>query len=108
MRTIKSLGGEAEASERFGMELQEYYRLSIRKAIVYVFYASTTFTFLPYCTSCLVLYYGGKLVQTGGIENGELISFVFYMQSLFSVFGSMGSMYSSVMSSLGASEKVFT
>ena len=46
-------------------------------------YAASTYTFLPQCTSCLVLYYGGKMLSEPHpeIQNGDLVSFVFYMQA---------------------------
>ena len=93
MRTVKAFHAEDELSARFGKHLKEYQRLSESSALVYFPFSAITYTFLPYCASCLVLYYGGKLVQHDGLGSGELVSFVFYMQSLFSSFNSMGSIY---------------
>ena len=42
----------------------------------YIFYSSLTFTFLPQCTSCLVLYYGKNALEAapplGGQEGSRL------------------------------------
>ena len=77
----------------------------MRTARIYFLYSSLTYTFLPYATYCLVLYYGAQLTNTPagctskgdhcGAEGGPpccemdgagLISFVLYMQSLFASF----------------------
>ena len=48
--------------------------------MAYFPFSALTYTFLPYAASCLVLYYGGKLIHHGALHSGELVSFVFYMQ----------------------------
>ena len=58
-------------------------------------------------TSCVVLFYGGKLIDSGEVKSGDLVSFAFYMQSLFQSFNSMGSIYAGMVQALGAADKVF-
>lgn len=89
-----------------------------RTAAAYFFYSSLTFTFLPYCTYCLVLFYGAQLTRTpAGCSSGEaapacelspanLVSFVFYMQSLFAAFQSLMSIYTGLAEAIGAANKV--
>ncbi len=60
----------------------------------------------PDCASCLVLYYGGKLVQNDELGSGDLVSFVFYMQSLFATFNSLGNIYVGLVQAVGAADKV--
>jgi ABC-type multidrug transport system fused ATPase/permease subunit len=93
VRTVKSLHAEAEMSERYAFHMAEYRRLSVWSAAAYFPFSALTYTFLPYAASCLVLYYGGKLIHRGHLSSGALVSFVFYMQSLFATFSSLGNIY---------------
>jgi len=93
VRTVKSLHAEAEMSARYAHHMAEYRRLSVNTATAYFPFSALTYTFLPYAASCLVLYYGGKLLHRDQLSSGDLVSFVFYMQSLFATFSSMGNIY---------------
>lgn len=87
-----------------------------RTAAAYFFYSSLTFTFLPYCTYCLVLYYGAQLTRSPAgcgagaakceLSAADLVSFVFYMQSLFAAFQSLMSIYTGLAEAVGAANKV--
>ena len=92
-------------SRRYAVHLKEYRRLSFFSAAVYFPFSALTYTFLPYCASCLVLFYGGQLVDNDRLSNGALVSFVFYMQSLFATFSSLGSIYVGLVQALGAADK---
>jgi ABC-type multidrug transport system fused ATPase/permease subunit len=86
--------------------MAEYRRLSVRNAMAYFPFSALTYTFLPYCASCLVLYYGGKLIRRDQLGAGILVSFVFYMQSLFATFSSLGNIYVGLVQAVGAADKV--
>jgi len=107
MRTVKSLHAEREMSERYSKYMSEYRALALKSAAAYFPYSALTFTFLPYCASCLVLYYGAKLIGNDKMKSGELVSFVFYMQSLFSTFTSMSNIYVGLVQAMGAADKVY-
>uniref|UniRef100_A0A0D3KWX0 ABC transmembrane type-1 domain-containing protein n=2 Tax=Emiliania huxleyi TaxID=2903 RepID=A0A0D3KWX0_EMIH1 len=62
-----------------------------------------TCAFLPYCAYCLVLYYGAPRCS---IDASGLVSFVFYMQSLFAAFTSIGNIYTALAQAVGAADKV--
>ena len=105
--TVKMFAAEEEESARFARAVKKLYRCCHEQAFYYFFYAASTYTFLPYCTSCLVLYYGGQLHDQGQVGGGDLVSFVFYMQSLFAAFSSLGQIYTGLVSAVGAADKVF-
>ena len=44
--------------------MAHYNECVVRTARLYYVYSSTTFTLLPYCAYCLVLYYGAQLTQS--------------------------------------------
>jgi len=52
-----------------------------------------------------VLYYGGKLIHHGHLSSGQLVAFVFYMQSLFNSFSTLGNIYVALVQALGAADK---
>ena len=116
--TVKAFAAEAEESRRYERGLADFLHTQWRQARVYFWYSSLTFTFLPYCTYCIVLYYGAQLTATpegcGGGEGSPLcqldppglVSFVFYMQSLLSAFNTLGSIYTGLAQAVGAADKV--
>ena len=139
MSTTRAFAAEKEESHRYGEGMSKYLSCVVRQARLYFFYSSATFTFLPYCTYCLVLFYGAQLINTPeGCSSGSaspppplppgyppnctlppsppapsceldgpgLVSFVFYMQSLFSAFQSLGSIYTALAAAVGAADKV--
>lgn len=107
MRTVKSLHAQEEMGHRYAKHMEEYRRLALKCAAVYFPFSALTYTFLPYCASCLVLYYGGKLIHKDKLQSGELVSFVFYMQTLFATFSSLGNIYVGLVQAVGAADKVF-
>ena len=116
--TTRAFAAEAAEEDNYAKGMKEYLDCCVRTARVYYVYSSTTFTFLPYCAYCLVLYYGAQLTQSPpGCGDGDgqtkcdiaasgLVSFVFYMQSLFSAFTSIGNIYTALAQAVGAADKV--
>ena len=49
--------------DRYGEGMSKYLGCVVRQARLYLFYSSATFTFLPYCTYCLVLFYGAQVTR---------------------------------------------
>ena len=54
-----------------------------------------------------VLLFGYKLARNATINAGELLSFVFYLQSLSDAINTLGDVYANFATALGASRKVF-
>lgn len=76
----------------YGVHLHEYYKLNVKEAWAYSFYACLT-SALPNFVTALVLFYGGKLVLSGEISSGKLVSFLLYLSSLSDAFNNMGSIF---------------
>lgn len=64
-------------------------------------------TLAPLITTVTVLYFGGHLVLQGTLKPGDLVSFVFYQQSLSQAINSMGDVFTGLMQAAGAADKVF-
>merc|ERR1711935_875524 len=106
MSTVKAFAAEAEEERRFDQAQQTFYQARLQIAWVYLPYSALTLTFLPQATACLVLYYGSQLVPSE-MSSGDLVSFVFYMQSLFDSFNSIGTVYTALVQAMGSADQIF-
>ena len=79
----------------------------MRQAWAYLGYGSFV-TLAPLITTVTVLYFGGHLVLEGFLKPGDLVSFVFYQQSLSQAISSMGDVFTGLMQAAGAADKVFS
>ena len=57
--------------------------------------------------TCLLLFYGGHVVDKGELRSGRLVSFMLLTQSLSDSFNTLADMYSNIADALGAADKVF-
>ena len=87
--------------------LEEYFRIGQKQAAAYSLWQSFN-TGLPNLMTCLLLYYGGRLVSKGELRSGRLVAFMLLTQSLSDSFNTLADMYSNIATALGAADKVFT
>jgi len=104
--TMRAFAAESEESDRYADAMSKYVHMCYRQARLYFFYSSLTYTFLPYCAYALVLFCASQLVHKASIDGAGLISFVIYMQTLFGAFNSVGDIFTSLATAIGASDKV--
>ena len=143
--TTRAFSAEGEESARYASGMQKYVGTVFRQARLYFFFSSLTFTFLPYLTYCLILFFAAQLIHTPEgcssagstssppppphllphgelaplaasaffdeppeceVDGPKLVSFVFYMQSLFAAFQSLGNIYTALAQAVGAADKV--
>jgi len=97
---------EGLEARRFQAKLLTYMQLQQRQARFYILYLSLTIS-LPNFTTALLLCYGGKLAMHGQIQAGQLLSFVFYLQTINGAFSTLGDFYSNIVQALGAATRVF-
>jgi len=106
MATVRSFAGEGLESRRFSEKLAAYLKLVAQQARFYIVYLACT-SMLPQFVTALVIFYGGKLAMEGHIKASNLVSFVFYLQTLNSNFSTLGDFYTSIVQALGAATRVF-
>lgn len=106
MTTVRAFSSERSEVDRYAFSLEEYMVIYARKTAAYGFYAFAT-TILPQLVTSLTLFYGGKLVLSGEMSGGDLVSFMLYQMSLASAFNSIADVFSGIMEALGAADKVF-
>jgi len=106
MLTVRSMAGEASVAIDFSAALRQYMAVGKRQALAYSAWQSFN-TGLPNFVTCLVLYYGGRLVADGSLQSGRLVSFMLLTQSLADSFNTLADMFSNIADALGAADKVF-
>ncbi|KAJ1471075.1 P-loop containing nucleoside triphosphate hydrolase protein [Baffinella frigidus] len=106
MRTVRSFGNEEREREEYRAKLDKLVALGFSQAYAYTGYMSFV-SASPLLVTVAVLFYGGHMVMVGSLKPGELISFVFYQQSLSQALGSIGDVFTGLMQAAGAAEKVF-
>lgn len=106
MSTVRAFDAAESELKEFEKCMQEYLGLNVRSAVVYCAYC-TAVVAQPNMVTAIVLFYGGLLVRNGDMSSGDLVSFLLYLQSLSDAFGSIGYIFSSLTSAVGAADKVF-
>ena len=106
MLTVRSMAAEPIVCADFADALQKYMRVGRLQALLYACWQSFN-TALPNLMTCLLLYYGGHIVDKGELRSGRLVSFMLLTQSLSDSFNTLADMYSSIADALGAADKVF-
>jgi hypothetical protein len=94
--TVRAFGAERREADRHADAMADYYDLNARQAGYYGGYAVVT-TALPSLVTALVLYVGGLLVQAGSLTSGTLVSFLLYQLNVAAAIGSMGDIFSGLM-----------
>ncbi|ELT94942.1 hypothetical protein CAPTEDRAFT_6286 [Capitella teleta] len=106
MRTVRSFANESDEVKRYDIKLQVTKKLKMKEAFAYAGYIWSNELF---ALSLIVatLYYGGHLVVNDALTGGSLVSFILYQMELGFALESISYVYSGLMESVGASEKVF-
>ena len=107
VRTVRSFAAEAKEGERYLACISRSYRLGAQKALAYGAFGGVIGTVGQYAV-CLVLWYGGTLCIQGQIGPGQLTSFLLYTIFIAVALGGLSDLFGTLMTALGASERVFT
>ncbi|XP_069491383.1 antigen peptide transporter 2-like isoform X1 [Ambystoma mexicanum] len=117
IRTVRSFAMEDEEVERYRAALLETHRLKTRRERVQTLYSLVrknltqmvvaVHQLMELATHVAMLYIGQHLVKTGSMSSGRLVSFILYQMEAGSHVRTMVHMYSQMILSVGAAEKVF-
>lgn len=105
-RTVRSFAKEPAEVRRYAGEIQDSYRHGRDRSWAYGGFAGAI-TFLSFGAITVVLWYGGRLVISGAMDAGTLVSFLLYTIFIAGALGNLSSLWGSLMSALGASERMF-
>ncbi|KAL5759895.1 hypothetical protein ACOSQ2_018733 [Xanthoceras sorbifolium] len=106
MRTVRVYGTEKAELERYNQWLGKLADISLRQSAAYGFW-NLSFNMLYHSTQVIAVLIGGMSILTGNITAEKLTKFILYSEWLIYSTWWVGDNLSSLMQSVGASEKVF-
>lgn len=102
---VKAFANEYYESNRYASSIAEMVRISLRFAKVRgLFFAFIIF--LLFGSVLFILWRGAYMVQDGQMDAGNLLSFVIYTVMIGGAIASLGTLYTTIASALGATERV--
>jgi subfamily B ATP-binding cassette protein MsbA len=106
IRTVQSFTREAEESRRYGGHLHEVVVAALKRAKLRgVFFG--VISFVAFGGVAAVLWQGGRLVLTGTLTAGALVSFLLYAIYVAAAVGALASLFGSYQEAIGAARRVF-
>jgi ABC transporter fused permease/ATP-binding protein len=106
VRTVRWFAREPAEIARYQAAVDHSYQLAARRALLLGGFNGVT-TFFGSAAVALVVWYGGRLVQSGSMTAGELIAFILYTVGVAVSIGALSGVYGDFMRAVGASERVF-
>uniref|UniRef100_UPI00398E437A antigen peptide transporter 2-like isoform X1 n=1 Tax=Pristiophorus japonicus TaxID=55135 RepID=UPI00398E437A len=106
IRTVRSFGTEDEESELYEQKLQETHQLKTKRDIVTAVYL-LYHRHVQLAMQVIMLYCGQYLIRTGQMTSGSLIAFILYQMDFGVYVRTLVHIYSEMIHSVGAAEKVF-
>ena len=102
---VKAFANELFESKRFSASVEKMVGISLNFAKVKgLFFAFIIF--LLFGSILFILWRGAYMVQSGSMEAGGLVSFVIYTVMIGGAIASLGTLYTTIASALGATERV--
>ncbi|XP_004674028.2 PREDICTED: antigen peptide transporter 1 [Condylura cristata] len=106
MPTVRSFANEEGEAQKFRQRLQEMKTLNQKQALAYSVNSWTT-SISGMLLKVGILYIGGKLVTSGAVSSGDLVTFVLYQMQFTTAVEVLLYTYPSVQKAVGSSEKIF-
>lgn len=104
-QVVKSFANEFYESLRYGKSVDEIVKISLSFGKVRGLFFSFIITVL-FGAIFYILYRGALLVESGSMEAGDLFSFIIYTGILGGAIASFGTLYATLASAVGATERV--
>ncbi|XP_029638148.1 ABC transporter B family member 27 [Octopus sinensis] len=106
LRTVRSFACENKVQQDYSEHIQKSYNIGKKLSAVQGTLDGSV-GFISYAAICLVLWYGGKLVNEKTVSPGLLTSFLLYTLQVAMAFAFLSSIYGDFMQAVGASSRVF-
>ena len=106
VRVVKSFTAEGLEAARYGTLISASYRVALRRAVFRAAFFSGII-FAMFSAISVVLYVGGRLVNSGGLTSGQLVQFLLYTLFVAGAVGALTGLYSQFQEALGASKRIF-
>lgn len=106
VRTVRSFGRERAEAALYARRVDEAFALQLKSTKAEAaFFGSVSFLANTYVV--IIMSYGGSLVVSGELSTGQLTSFILYATTMTTSVGAIIGVYSSLMSTVGSSQRVF-
>ncbi|XP_060470233.2 antigen peptide transporter 1 [Panthera onca] len=106
MPTVRSFANEVGEAQKFRQKLQDMKTLHQKEALAYAV-DLWTINLSEMLLKVGILYIGGRLVTSGAVSNGDLVTFILYQIQFTEVVQVLLSTYPKVQKAVGSSEKIF-
>ncbi|XP_066215939.1 antigen peptide transporter 1 [Saccopteryx leptura] len=106
MPTVRSFANEEGEAQKFRRKQQEMKTLSQKEAVAYAVNLWTS-SISGMLLKVGILYIGGRLVTSGAVSSGSLVTFVLYQMQFTTAVQVLLSCYPRVQKAVGSSEKIF-
>ncbi|XP_058589481.1 antigen peptide transporter 1 [Neofelis nebulosa] len=106
MPTVRSFANEEGEAQKFRQKLQDMKTLHQKEALAYAV-DLWTINLSEMLLKVGILYIGGRLVTSGAVSNGDLVTFILYQIQFTEVVQVLLSTYPKVQKAVGSSEKIF-
>ncbi|XP_046958741.1 antigen peptide transporter 1 [Lynx rufus] len=106
MPTVRSFANEEGEAQKFRQKLQNMKTLHQKEALAYAV-DLWTISLSEMLLKVGILYIGGRLVTSGAISSGDLVTFILYQIQFTTVVQVLLSTYPKVQKAVGSSEKIF-
>lgn len=106
IRTVRAFAREEREIERYGSAVDGSLTLARQRSRLGAIFAGAV-SFAGYGAVAAVLWYGGTLVLSGGMQVGDLTAFILYTLTVAFSFGAVSDLWADFMRAAGASERVF-
>ena len=106
VRVVKSFTAEGLEAARYGSLISASYRIALKRAAFRAAFFSGII-FAMFSAISVVLYVGGRLVNSGGLTPGQLVQFLLYTLFVAGAVGALTGLYSQFQEALGASKRIF-
>lgn len=106
VRVVQGFAREPLERERYGERINRVITVALKRARVRaLFFGAITFTTFTGVTA--VLWTGGRLVLSGDLTPGEMVSFLLYTVSIAAAIGALASFFTAYQEAVGAAVRVF-
>lgn len=106
VRVVQSFTAETMEQQRYGKGVTASLTYAIRRA-KWQALMSGIMSFLVFSSLALVLWYGGRLVMSGAMSPGNLVTFLFYGLQVGGTVASLTGLFNQFQEALGASGRIF-
>lgn len=106
VRVVKWFTAEEETARLYAHHIRASYEVAVRRARLRAIFVPTV-TFVMFSTVALVLWQGGRLVISGDLTAGDLVTFLLYSLTVAGAIGTFTGLYGQLQEALGASKRIF-